>query len=107
TDDAQMKHWPPAGAQPVDVSELYPKLAAAGYEYGAAVRGLRSVWRRGAEVFVEAALPEGMTADASRYRLHPVLLDSILHRAGVGGFLAGSELTGLPFAWEGVSLQAV
>ena len=101
------EQWPPEGAEPIDVSEAYPKLAARGYEYGPAFRGLRSVWRRGAEVFVEAALPEQAKADASRFGLHPVLLDAILHGIGVGGILAESELTRLPFEWEGVSLHAV
>ena len=101
------EHWPPEGAEPIDVSEAYPKLAARGYEYGPAFRGLRSVWRRGAEVFVEAALPEKVKAHASRFGLHPVLLDAVLHSIVVGGILAESELTRLPFEWEGVSLHAV
>ena len=71
----EFEHWPPEGAEPIDVSEAYPKLAARGYEYGPAFRGLRSVWRRGAEVFVEAALPEQVKAHASRFGLHPALLD--------------------------------
>ena len=98
--------WPPEGAEPIDVSEAYPQLAARGYEYGPAFHGLRSVWRRGAEVFVEAELPEQAKADASRFCLHPVLLDAILHGIGAGGILAESELTRLPFEWQGVSLRA-
>jgi polyketide synthase 12 len=65
------------------------------------------VWRRGAEVFVEAALPEKAKAGASRFGLHPVLLDAVLHSIVVGGILAESELTRLPFEWEGLSLHAV
>ena len=103
----EFDQWPPEGAEPIDVSEAYPKLAARGYEYGPAFRGLRSVWRRGGEVFVEAALPEQAKADASRFGLHPALLDAILHGIGAGGILAESELTRLPFEWEGVSLHAV
>ena len=103
----EFDQWPPEGAEPIDVSEAYPKLAARGYEYGPAFRGLRSVWRRGAEVFVEAALPEQVKADRGRFGLHPVLLDAILHGIGAGGILAESELTRLPFEWEGVSLHAV
>lgn len=104
---AAFNQWPPEGAESIDISEAYPKLAARGYEYGPAFRGLCSVWRRGAEVFVEAALPEQAKADASRFALHPVLLDAILHGIGAGSILAESELTRLPFEWEGVSLHAV
>jgi acyl transferase domain-containing protein/NADPH:quinone reductase-like Zn-dependent oxidoreductase/acyl carrier protein/NADP-dependent 3-hydroxy acid dehydrogenase YdfG len=107
TPNEEFEHWPPEGAELIDVSELYPTLAGRGYEYGPAFRGLRSVWRRGAEVFVDAALPESTKADASRFGLHPVLLDAILQGIAVGGILAESELTRLPFEWEGVSLHAV
>ncbi len=103
----EMDQWPPEGAEPIDVSGAYPGLATSGYEYGPAFRGLRSVWRRGAEVFVEAALPEQVKADAGRFALHPVLLDAIFHGIAAGGVLAGTELTRLPFEWEGVSLHAV
>ena len=65
------------------------------------------MWRRGGEVFVEAALPEQAKADAGRFALHPALLDAILHGIAAGGILAESELTRLPFEWEGLSLQAV
>ena len=107
TPNGDADQWPPEGAELIDVSEAYPLLAARGYEYGPAFRGLCAVWRHGAEVFVEAALPEQVKADASRFCLHPVLLDAILHGIGAGGILAESELTRLPFEWQGVSLHAV
>jgi hypothetical protein len=106
-DAAQIEPWPPGDAEAVDVSELYPAMEALGYEYGPAFRGLHSLWRRGAELFVEAELPEQTKADASQFGLHPALLDAILHGIAAGGILAESELTRLPFEWEGVSLDAV
>lgn len=103
----ELGQWPPDGAEPVDISAAYDVLAARGYQYGPAFRGLRAVWRRNDEVFVEAALPEQIRADAGRYGLHPALLDAVLHSIDVGGILAESELTRLPFEWRGVSLNVV
>ncbi|NED06083.1 hypothetical protein G3I55_31050, partial [Streptomyces sp. SID6648] len=69
-------------------------------------RGIRSVWRRGDEVFADVALPESAGPVAAAYGLHPALLDSAL---GVTDFLLGgpaalTEAT-VPFAWSGVSRQ--
>ena len=60
----------------------------------------------GVEVFVEAELPKPMEAEARGFGLHPVVLDAILHGIGAGSILAESELTRLPFEWEGVSVYA-
>lgn len=99
--------WPPDGGEPIDVSDVYPVLATCGYKYGPAFRALRSVWRRGGDVFVEAELPDQVRADAGRFSLHPVLLDAVLHGIAAGGMLARTELTRLPFEWQGLSLNAV
>ncbi|WP_208615158.1 polyketide synthase dehydratase domain-containing protein, partial [Streptomyces caeruleatus] len=50
--------WPPAGAEPVSVDDLYDGLAETGYGYGPTFQGLRAVWRRGEEVFAEVCLAE-------------------------------------------------
>ncbi|WPO69277.1 SDR family NAD(P)-dependent oxidoreductase [Streptomyces sp. KN37] len=93
--------WPPTGAEPVPVDAYYQVMADAGYAYGPAFRGLRAVWRRGEEVYAEAALDDG--PDAARYGLHPALLDSALHAMGFGGFVRdGGGL--LPFSWSGMQL---
>ena len=55
---ADLSVWPPVGAVPVDVTEAYDVLAARGYEYGPAFRGLTAMWRRGEELFAEVAAPE-------------------------------------------------
>ncbi|WP_154686071.1 type I polyketide synthase, partial [Streptomyces himastatinicus] len=94
-------NWPPPGAEPVDLDGCYERLAESGFAYGPVFQGLRAVWRLGAELFAEVALDEG--ADASGFGMHPALLDAVLH---AGAFADGTADRGLPFAWEGVSLQA-
>ncbi|MEU4473886.1 SDR family NAD(P)-dependent oxidoreductase [Micromonospora sp. NPDC023888] len=97
--------WPPPDAQPVDVPGRYDAFEAAGLDYGPTFRGLRGVWRRGDEVFAEVSLPEEAQADASRFGLHPALLDAALHAAG--DLSTGDAAQGgarLPFAWSGVRL---
>ncbi|WP_345327255.1 SDR family NAD(P)-dependent oxidoreductase, partial [Kitasatospora aburaviensis] len=102
---ADLRSWPPAGATPVPVEGVYPELAARGYAYGPAFRGLRAAWRLGEEIFAEVALAEDDHAAAARFGLHPALLDAALHALGlVEG--AGRGGVGLPFSWSGVSLHA-
>jgi acyl transferase domain-containing protein len=119
----ELAAWPPAGAVAVPVEGFYGGLAAAGYGYGPAFRGLRAAWRRDGEVFAEVALPEGVADSAGSFGLHPALLDAALQaatltasdagEAGVAGELAGSGRPAdgggvrLPFAWSGVRLHAV
>ncbi|MFD9089183.1 type I polyketide synthase, partial [Streptomyces prasinus] len=95
--------WPPAGAHPVDTAGFYDGLAAAGYAYGPAFRGLRGAWRQGETVFAEVALAQ--ESDADGFGVHPALLDAALHAAGLLT-AAGDHGTQLPFAWKGVSLHA-
>ncbi|AOR29815.1 hypothetical protein BFF78_00780 [Streptomyces fodineus] len=92
--------WPPVGAQPVNVDDLYARLADIGLDYGPMFQGVRAAWRSGGEVFAEVALPDG--AGAEGFGLHPALFDAALH----GGMLdkdAGSSVD-LPFSWSGVRL---
>ncbi|MGW0962313.1 type I polyketide synthase [Streptomyces gelaticus] len=95
--------WPPPGAQPVSVADLYERLAATGYAYGPAFQGLRALWRRGDELFADVALPEEGEEGAEAFGLHPALCDAALHAV-----LAGTADDGLrlPFAWSGVTLHA-
>ncbi|MFD7130814.1 type I polyketide synthase, partial [Streptomyces sp. NPDC059894] len=99
--------WPPAGSEPIDLDGLYPRLAGSGYEYGPVFQGLRTAWRRGDEIFGEAALAEPQLDEAGRFGIHPALLDAALHtamlRTGDGGDAVD---LGLPFAWNEVALHA-
>ncbi|MFD8122877.1 type I polyketide synthase [Streptomyces albidoflavus] len=102
-----LSEWPPRGAEQVPVDGVYEAMNDIGYGYGPVFQGLRAVWRGGeGEVFAEVALPEEIWEEASRFGLHPALLDSALHAIGVSG---GSLAEGgqLPFAWSGISLYAV
>ncbi|OQS12812.1 hypothetical protein B0T36_22885 [Nocardia donostiensis] len=90
--------WPPEHAEPVPLDGVYEDLADRGYGYGSAFRGLRAVWRRGADLFAEVELPDSVD-DARRYHVHPALLDAVLHAAATG---AAGPGTMVPFAWTGV-----
>ncbi|WP_063607483.1 type I polyketide synthase [Streptomyces katrae] len=109
--DFDFAAWPPKGAQPVEVGTFYADLLERGYAYGPAFQGLRTVWRRGDEVFAEVVLPEEQSKEAGRFGIHPALLDAAL-QAGTVGAAAGTaeaEEAGEPvlaFAWNGLALHA-
>ncbi len=75
--------WPPVGAESVDISDGYARLAARGYEYGPAFQGLVALWRRGPELFAEAATPAAAGVQVDGMGIHPALLDAVLHAAGL------------------------
>ena len=81
---ADMSVWPPVGAIAVDIDEAYDRLAARGYGYGPAFRGLTAMWRRGDEVFAEVSLPDDAGVSAAGFGVHPALLDAALHAVIAG-----------------------
>ncbi|WP_128382301.1 type I polyketide synthase [Streptomyces cavernae] len=103
--------WPPAGATPLDVDELYRTgedpdaapgtLSGTVPAPGTVPTTLTAAWRLGDEVYAEAVLPETQRAEAGRFALHPALIE--------GGLLALSA-TGLPaphaLSWSGLTLHA-
>lgn len=92
--------WPPPGSNPVAVHELYEQLAALGFEYGPTFRGLRAVYRDGAVMYADVALPEDIGGAA--FLLHPALFDAALHTCLVGTEAATD--VELPFSWSEVVL---
>jgi polyketide synthase 12 len=100
----ELTAWPPAGAVAVDVSDAYAQLAAKGYEYGPAFRGLTAMWRRGEELFAEVAVPQDV--QAGEFGVHPILLDAPLHALAVAAGLDPSAGLALPFSWQQVTLHA-
>ncbi|MEU0173800.1 SDR family NAD(P)-dependent oxidoreductase [Streptomyces massasporeus] len=99
-----MPEWPPADAEPVPLEDGYAVLAAAGLGYGPAFQGLRTVRRRGQDLFAEVSLPD--QGQARHYGVHPALFDAALHAVVLGGLVAHTGEPVLPYVWKGVSLYS-
>ncbi|HEY8986902.1 MAG TPA: SDR family NAD(P)-dependent oxidoreductase [Streptomyces sp.] len=100
--------WPPSGAVPVELADVYERLAGRGYEYGPVFQGLRALWRDDDDVlYAELELPDAI--DPAGHVLHPALLDSALHpllAVALADADAGADLPLLiPFSWSGVGLH--
>ncbi|WP_416975926.1 type I polyketide synthase, partial [Streptomyces sp. 4F14] len=101
--DGLSGQWPPAGAEAVDIGDLYERAASAGYTYGPAFQGVCAVWRHGQDLLAEVELP-GRAGAGDGFGIHPALLDAALHPALL--LDPDGEEMRLPFAWTGVSLWA-
>ncbi|MFG2992838.1 type I polyketide synthase [Streptomyces sp. NPDC048257] len=117
-----LAQWPPAGAEAVDITDLYAShdpashdsesdaivsndaQGAHGPERGGLFRAVEAVWRRDRDLFAEVRLPEG-GPDAQAFGLHPVLLDAAAHAAFA---LDEQRGTGAGLGtWSDVTLHAV
>ncbi|MET9448679.1 type I polyketide synthase, partial [Streptomyces cinerochromogenes] len=98
--------WPPPGAQRAGTDELYAELIAHGHAYGPLFQGLRGLWRRGDELFAEAALAEEDQTEADRYGVHPALLDAVLHPAVRDAVAGDAAQVWQPLEWNRVVLHA-
>ncbi|MEU6540508.1 type I polyketide synthase [Streptomyces sp. NPDC047000] len=101
--------WPPAGAEPLDVSDLYDRIAAGGFDYGPAFRGLRAAWRLGDDVYADIApgatgAPGEGAPRAEDFTVHPALLDAALHTVALAADPDGPTL--MPFGFTGVTVGA-
>ncbi|WP_210406367.1 polyketide synthase dehydratase domain-containing protein, partial [Micromonospora sp. MH33] len=105
TDEPTLAAWPPAGLAEVDLDAWYPTLAEHGLSYGPVFQGLRRLWTADDEVYAEIGLPDDAAGEASRFGVHPALLDAALHPVGL--LLAGDgDGPRVPFAFEGVQVHA-
>ncbi|WP_157420664.1 type I polyketide synthase, partial [Actinomadura kijaniata] len=93
--------WPPPGATPVPVDDLYERLAGLGYLYGPVFQGLQAAWRDGDVLYAEVRLPDD--TDPTGFAVHPALLDAAQHATALG---MGDGPVRLPFSWSGVTLHA-
>ncbi len=103
--------WPPAGSVEIQIDDLYDRLSECGFGYGPLFQGLRTVWRRGEDLFAEVALPTEHNVEAGSFGIHPALLDAALQLVSVNALPEDGEQVQddllLPFAWNDVSLHAV
>ncbi|HEY0699740.1 MAG TPA: SDR family oxidoreductase, partial [Micromonospora sp.] len=90
---------PPATAVPVDLDDLYARLADRGQHYGPAFRGLTAAWRHDHDLYAEVTPPAGLSG--AGFLVHPAVLDALLHALADG---AGRTL--VPFAWSGLTGHA-
>jgi myxalamid-type polyketide synthase MxaB len=60
-------------------AELYAALRERGLEYGPVFQGVERFWRRDGEALAKVRLSPLVEREASRYLMHPALLDSCLH----------------------------
>ena len=95
-----VEHWPPSGAVPVDLDELRTRLAAGGVDHGPAFHGLRHAWRLGDDLYADVEVDE---VDTTGYRIHPALLDAVLH--GLVALAGPDDPVRLPFEWTGVQVR--
>ncbi|WP_213002323.1 type I polyketide synthase, partial [Winogradskya consettensis] len=107
-DDVLTGPWPPAGAEPLPLADLYPRLADLGYRYGPAFQGLTAAWRHDGDLLAEVRLPEPLLSTAPGFGIHPALFDAVLHALVLDA--AGRSEPGeirLPFSVTGARLSAV
>ncbi|MFH8477177.1 type I polyketide synthase, partial [Streptomyces sp. NPDC018000] len=108
-DDSGLGVWPPAGATPVPVEDVYERYAEGGLLYGTAFQGLKAAWRLDDTLFAEVALSEQAAKDAERFGLHPAALDAALQSLAL---LDSAADAGQPVRprlnaeWRGVTLHA-
>jgi acyl transferase domain-containing protein len=60
----------------VDIETFYAELAATGLEFGPLFRCVSALRCGAQDAIGEAALPQALQAEATHYRIHPVLLDA-------------------------------
>ena len=93
--------WPPVEAEPLPADGVYDAFAAIGLEYGPAFRGIRSAWRHGDVIYLEAVPPADL--ELGGYGIHPALLDAAFQ----GDFLLASQGTAeMLFSVSGITLHA-
>jgi pimaricinolide synthase PimS1 len=104
--------WPPIDAEPVDIDQLYERLAETGVEYDPDYRGLCAAWRSADEVLAEVRLSSEKVAEVDRFGVHVALLEPALHAMAIEplSHIADTDQAPgkprMPFAWSDVTVHA-
>src|SRR5262249_33876738 len=85
-----------------DVEEAYARLSAAGFDYGAAFRGVRQLWIGRQTALARVTLPDGLTA--SGWLSHPALADACLQ--AIAMLLDSDGVTYVPVGIDRIRLRA-
>lgn len=98
--------WPPAGAEPMPIEDLYGRLSDVGLDYGQTSQIVTGAWRRNDEIFGEMALTDSSLGGES-FVLHPALLEASTHlmlaeHPRVDGDASG--VVRLPATWNNVEV---
>ncbi|MCK2241789.1 SDR family NAD(P)-dependent oxidoreductase [Crossiella sp. S99.2] len=88
---APVAAWPPAGAEALSVADQ---------------PGMEAAWTKDGEVYAEVRLAENYSKSASRFGLHPALLDAALRASAFAAPQETGEGMLLPFSWNEVQLHA-
>jgi len=96
---------PPEEAEPIEIDNLYDRLAEAGYDYGPAFQGLHAAWSDGEALYGEVALDDRQAHEAERFEAHPALVDAALHVALQSALAAEPGKLIVPFSVRGVRLH--
>jgi acyl transferase domain-containing protein/NAD(P)-dependent dehydrogenase (short-subunit alcohol dehydrogenase family)/acyl carrier protein len=97
--------WPPGDAEPIEVDDLYDRLADTGLGYGPVFQGLKAAWRCGERLCAEVALTDEQQAQAGSFAIHPALLDMAFH-AMLGESASSAGAPRIPFSFGGARICA-
>ncbi|MEE3643219.1 MULTISPECIES: type I polyketide synthase [unclassified Brenneria] len=103
--DLNMETWPPAGAQPLDLSDLYHqhRLSA----LGPAFQRLKSAWRGNGGIYIETeCLPENVT-DNHKFDIHPLLLDAGMQSAFIDATQETDGQIQVVFSFNGLKFYSL
>jgi acyl transferase domain-containing protein/NADPH:quinone reductase-like Zn-dependent oxidoreductase/acyl carrier protein len=100
------EEWPPSSAVAVDVDGLYDELLHRDLEYGPSFRCLQRAWRLEDDIFAEVSLATPEVEQASRFGLHPALLDAAFHAVALTEPATDMQTRWLPASLDAVRLHA-